>query len=853
VIRVALRGLAGRKLRSGLTAFAIVLGVAMVSGTYVLTDTIGRAFDEIFTSSYDETDAVVSGKHAVEWSTSGSATLPAELLEEISALPGVEHAAGTMMNIATATDVAKVIGPDGETIGGTNPAMGFGLDPEAERYSPLKLAEGRWAAAPDEVVLDAGTAAKARVGAGDDVEIAAGGPRRTYEVVGIARFGDVDSLGDATVSVFSLETAQKLYGKEGRFDAIAVAAEEGVSQEELAARIRPILPQGAEVTSGETKAEQDAAAIAEFVSFIRYALLGFGGIALFVGGFVIFNTLSITVAQRTRELATLRTLGASRRQVLRSVVAEALALGVAASVVGVAAGVALAHGLKAVFVAVGLDLPTGEIVFAARTVVVSLVVGVGITTLAGVFPAVRATRVAPISAVREGATVAPLRRRTAVAGGVLLALGLAAIAFGLFGDAGGTAPLILSLVGGGIGSFLGVALVGSRLVRPLVAVVGQPAARAGGVAGRLARENAVRHPARTASTAAALMIGLALVTTLAVVAEGVRASAREDVSGQIAADYVLGSADGWTPLPPAAGEALAGAPGLTRVTPVRADRGRVGSAEVEVSGVEPGAISSVYRFEWADGSSPASLARLGPNGAVVQDGFAEEQGLAVGDTFALTTPAGAELRRVVRGVYETRSFATMLGAVVLSTAAFDASFPRATDAYVLATAGADVDRAALQARLAAFPDALLQSTDEFVDARLGFLSNVLNLFYVLLALSVIVSLFGMVNTLVLSVFERTRELGMLRAVGMTRRQARRMVRHESVITALLGAALGLPLGLGFAALLTQALSSHGIGFAVPVATLGVFAVVAVLAGIGAAVLPARRASRLNVLAALQYE
>jgi putative ABC transport system permease protein len=852
VTRVALRGLAGRKLRSLLTALAIVLGVAMVSGTFVLTDTIGKAFDEIFTSSYDQTDAVVSGKHAVEWSASGAATVPAGLVEEIRALPGVETAAGTMMNVASGTDVAKVIDRDGKAIGGTNPTFGFGLDPDAERFSPLALSEGRWATASDEVVLDAGTAERAGFSVGDRIEISTTGPKRPYELVGIARFGEVDSLGDATISVFSVETAQRLYGKVGSFDGISVAAKDGISPEELVTQIRPLLPPAAEVQTGEAQAQQDADEIAEFVSFIRYALLAFGGIALFVGAFVIFNTLSITVAQRTRELATLRTLGASRRQVLRSVVLEAIALGALASVIGLALGVALAQGLQAVFTAVGLDLPTASTVFAPRTVVVSLLVGVGITTLAGVFPAVRATRVPPIAAVREGSTVAPLRRRSAVAGTALLSIGLAAIAFGLFAGAGGAATVIVALVGGGLASFLGVALMASRLVRPLVAVVGQPAHRTGGAAGRLARENALRNPARTAATAAALMIGLALVTTLAVVAEGIRGSARDDVRGQLAGDLVLGSENGWTPLPVAAGEALAKAPGVTRASAVRADRGKVGSSEIDVSGVDTAAITSLYRFEWAEGSDEA-IASLGRNGAVVQEGFAEEHDLAIGDTFELTTPAGKQLGLAVRGIYESRSFAMMLGHVVLATAAFDAAFPRATDGYVLASVADGAERAPIEAAVATFPDALLQTVDEFTDARLGFLSGVLNLFYVLLALSVVVSLFGMVNTLVLSVFERTRELGMLRAVGMTRRQARRMIRHESVITALIGAALGLPLGLGFAALVTEALSKYGIGFSFPALTLGIFAAVAVVAGIGAAVLPARRASRLNVLAALQYE
>ncbi|MGH2997541.1 MAG: ABC transporter permease, partial [Gaiellaceae bacterium] len=354
------------------------------------------------------------------------------------------------------------------------------------RFNPLALEAGRWAVGADEVVIDAGTAHGEGFAVGDRIEVAASGPVHAYELVGVARFGDVDSIGDATFAVFDLATAQRLYDKRGRFNAISVAAKEGVSADQLMGRIAPLLPETAQVRSGEAQAAPDGADVGEFLTYIQYGLLAFGGIALFVGGFVIFNTISITVAQRTRELATLRTLGASRRQVLRSVMLESLALGAVASLAGLGLGLALAVGLNALLVAFGLDLPTAATVLAPRTVVVSLVVGTAITVLAGLFPAIRATRVPPIAAVREGAQVTRQRARSAFAGGAFLALGVGLMSYSLF-VASGAAPILLGLIVGGVAVFVGVALVASRLVKSIAAVVGLPASRLGGAAGRLAR------------------------------------------------------------------------------------------------------------------------------------------------------------------------------------------------------------------------------------------------------------------------------------------------------------------------------------------------------------------------------
>ena len=847
---VALKGLLGRKVRTILTAVAIVLGVAMVSGSFVLTDSVERAFSNIFSSAYDETDAVVSGRKLLDWSQSGRATVTTGVLEDVRALPEVAYATGTILDLSGDANQAKILDKSGDAITGDNPTFGLGVNGQDERFSPFELVEGEWAAGPSEVVIDRSTASDHGFAVGDTVRVGANGPTRSFRLTGIAKLGGVDSIGGATLAIWDVKTAQAMLGKDG-FDIVAVEAAEGVSQKALVAAIAPTLPDTAIVQTGEQQAEEDAAGVAEFVKFIRYFLLAFGGIALFVGAFVIFNTLSITVAQRTKELATLRTLGASRRQVLRSVVLEGAVIGLVASAIGVALGVLLAKGLSALFAALNLDLPQSGTIVQPRTVIVSLLVGTLVTLFASVWPAVRATRIPPISAVREGgAVVKRLSRRTLVAALLVSGLSAGALTYGLLGDGvgGGTRALGIGL--GALGLFVGVALLAPRLVGPLAAVVGAPSQRFGGAAGRLARENAVRNPSRTAATAAALMIGLTLVTFVATFGRGLLASDEKAIRDQLSTEYVVTSQNGWSNIPVAAGAALAASSDASLVSAIRYDRAKLQSGgEVDVNGVDPATIASSYRFEWTQGSD-AVLRSLGREGAVVRDDLAKDEGLAIGDAVRYLTPSGKEVEVVVRGIYEPSEFDPLLGHVIVSQRSFDATFPRPGDVYAFVDASSATG---LEAALAPYPDTKVQTQDEFVEARSAWLSDVMNLFYVLLALSVIVSLFGMVNTLVLAVFERTREVGMLRAVGMTRRQTRRMIRAEGIITALIGAALGIPLGIGLAALVTQSLAQFGATFSLPVTTIAVFAVVAVLAGIVAAILPARRAARLNVLNALQYE
>ncbi|MDQ3875212.1 MAG: FtsX-like permease family protein, partial [Actinomycetota bacterium] len=704
---------------------------------------------------------------------------------------------------------------------------------------------------------DANTAKDEGFQVGDTVRVASLKPVRPFRLVGIAKYGSVDSIGSATFAVFKVGEAQRLFDRVGEFDAISVAAKPGVTPRELVRELQEAVPATAKVQTAAEQAEEDSEEVSEFTKFIRYFLLAFGGIALFVGAFVIFNTLSITVAQRAREFATMRTIGASRRQILWSVVLEALVIGVISSLIGLFLGLALAKGINALFVALELDLPQTGLVFAPRTIIVSLVIGIVVTLLAGLAPAFRATRVPPIAAVREGAALPPSRlaRFAPFIAVLTIALAVALLAYGMFVDDVPTGQRLAALAVGCLSLFAGVALLSPRLMRPLVWVLGWPASRIGGAAGQLARSNAGRNPGRTAATAAALMIGIALVTFVAVLAQGLRASNSDAIERQVIADYVVTSQDGFTPFVGAAGAAASRAPGVTLSTDVRSELGKANGSSQYITGITPSAITDVYRFDWQDGSN-AVLGRLGRDGAILDDGFADDKDLKVGSRFEILSSDGRRGEFVVRGIYEPPPFYPLLGSVSISTSRFDQLYERPRNQFVfINTAGEPSDREdqRLEAALATFPDAKVQTRAQWIDAQEDDLNQLLNLLYLLLALSVVVSLFGMVNTLVLSMFERTRELGMLRAVGMTRRQVRRMVRHESVITALIGAALGLPLGIFLAALVTKALQQFELQFAIPIASLAIFCVIAVIAGLLAAIMPARRASHLNPLEALQYE
>jgi putative ABC transport system permease protein len=849
--RVALRGLASRKLRSLLTAFAIVLGVAMVSGTFVLTDTIDSGFDTVFSESYEGADAVISPETEFGRQAAGSGGFPASVVEDVEALPSVADAAGSVR------DEARLIGRDGDVLGGSGVSpLALGLDPADERFSPVQIVEGEWPDGSGQIAIDRRTFDGEGLALGDAITATARGPAEKLEVVGVVELGSLESLGGATISVFDLATAQELFAKEGVVDQVQLAAAEGVSAEQLVADVRAELPETLDVRTAAALVETETDETSGGLGFLRYFLLAFAAIALFVGSFVIANTLSITIGQRTRELATLRTLGASRRQVLWSVVLEALVVGVLASIAGILLGIGLAVGLNELLAAAGIELPTSGLVLETRTVVVGLAVGILITLLASIRPALRATRVPPIAAVREGSVLPPSRfARFGLPAALTLTAGAVALLLvGSLADGLATAPRLLAIGLGVILLFIGIALVAPRLVRPLASALGWPGTRIAGPAGRLARANAMRNPARTASAASALMIGLALVTLVAILAQGIRSTFVDSVDELFVADYAVVAEGGFNPLTPEVEEALADAPGVEAVSGVRSGSARLAGEDVGVSAV-PANIAETVAIRWDEGSDAVPGA-LGEDGAFVTRDFADDRELGVGSPLELATPTGETLSLTVEGIWEEPKGGSPFGEVAISHEAFDPVFPEPRNDFTFVNVAGGIsgeNEAGLESALATFPDAQVQTREEFKDASVASLSAVLNILYVLLALSVVVSLFGLVNTLVLTVFERTRELGMLRAVGMTRRQVRRMIRHESIVTALLGAALGIAIGIFLAALVTQALADEGFSFALPLGSLVVFVLAAILVGVIAAIMPARRAAKLNVLEALRYE
>jgi putative ABC transport system permease protein len=850
--RVALKGLAGRKTRAALTAFAIVLGVAMVSGTYILTDTIKSAFSTVFTRAYMNADAVITGKSAIGNDRNGQVvppSLPASLLDRVRAVPGVAQASGAI------ADSAELIGHNGKVISrGGAPSLAFSYTPVGQRFSPLSLAKGQWPSAPDEIAIDAATASNQGFSVGQTIGVLARGPEQRFRIAGTVKFGGLTSLGGATMAIFTLATAQQIFHKHGLFDEIDVAGKSGISPQQLVHAIHPLLPPNSQVRTGQAQAQQQTKDTSGFLNIFQSFLLAFGGVALFVGSFVIANTLSITIAQRTRELATLRTLGATRRQVLGSVMVEALVIGSLASVTGLFLGLALARGLNALLVSFGIDLPQTSTVFKGRTVVVSLLVGVIITLVAALRPAVRSTRVPPIAAVREGAVLPPSRFArfgTQAALGTIVA-SIALMLVGLFVSGLSTGQRLLAIGVGAGALFLGVAMVAPKLVPALARVLGWPATRIGGSAGKLARANAARNPARTAATASALMIGLALVTLVGVLAAGLRTRFQDSVNQVFVANYAVTATNNFSPISIASANALTHVPGVLVVSGVRAGQGRAFGSTASVTGVAPD-ISQVISVGWQAGG-PQTPGQLGSDGTFVSKDFANSHHLHVGSPLSVKTPGGATLHLTVRGIDAPPKGGAPYGEITISSTRFDSVYANPQNVYTFVNIQGGVTPAntkRLDAALSGFPDAKLQTKDEFKHNQLQGLTLLLNLLYVLLSLSIVVSEFGIVNTLVLTVFERTRELGMLRAVGMSRRQVRRMIRHESIVTALLGATFGIPLGVLMALMVGAAIKYAA--FTVPIGTLVVFVIASIIAGMIAAIFPARRAARLNVLEALQYE
>ncbi len=848
--RLALRSLLSRPLRTGLTTLAILLGVAMISGTYVLTDQITNGFDDIFTTAFKGTAVSVTPANAVGGLEGDSATLtmPERLVDEVRAVDGVATAEGSVETLG-----AVVV--DGEVVR-TGGAPTLVLSVEGG-VSQVAWADGAAPARHGEVAVNAGFAEAQKLGVGDEIGLATDAGTVPVTISGIFNFGDASSLGGTVMVAAPRDDVQAWYGLEGRVTSIAATAAAGVSPDELAPRVRAALPASVDVKTGEQAAADASAETSEAVnSFLRPALLAFGGVAVFVGAFIIFNAFSITVAQRLREFAMLRSFGSSRRQVLATVFAEALVMGVAASVTGLFAGLGVAKGINQLFKLVGADIPVAGIGLEPRTVVVALAVGVGTAVAAALVPAVRATRIPPVAALQEGATLPPSRfsRLATPAAGVVAGLGVGLAALGFFTDASTTTRL-LEMGGGAMLLFVAVAMVSRHVVRPLTRVVGWPLERLAGTPGRLARENAGRNPVRTANTAAALMIGLGLVVFVAVFAQGLKASFVDTFDRAVAADVVAIDQATFQPLPAEGVATMRAVPGVETLTTASVLQAKVdGAGTTALIGIDPDEWARVWHFDWRGGADDGVLARLDARSAVVEEQYAKGHGLSVGDTVELTVSNGRTADVTIIGTYRDPM---LFNGVTVSDELF-AALDLPTDSHLtLATAapgvGADQLRDAVEAALAGYPTQTVYTQEGYKDSVNSQIDQLLMMLYALLAMSVTISAFGIVNTLVLSVYERTREIGMLRAIGTSRRQMRRIVRYESVITSVIGGLMGTAVGVLFAYAVTTRYADQGFTFSVPFAQLGLFLAVAVAVGVGAAVLPARRASRVDILEAIHHE
>jgi putative ABC transport system permease protein len=853
MIRLALRSLWSRRLRTTLMLLAILLGVAMISGTYVLTDQINNGFTDIFKKSAVGTDVIISPKTTFTGADavfSAGGALPQSLVDQVRAVAGVAVAAGTV-----GATGAPIIGGKPVKTGGA-PALVYSAGPE--RFSQSKYVSGAAPSHADQASINLGLATGHNLKVGDTMDLSTAVGVKQVTISGIFDFAEGTSIGGATVVVLTLADAQAWYNMPGQVSTISVAAASGVTPQELVTRLRAALPPSADVKTAQQSAEEGAKAVTDAIgSVLTPALLAFAGIAIIVGAFIIFNAFSITVAQRLREFAMLRSLGASRRQVLLTVMGEALALGIAASVLGLFAGLGLAKGINALFKALDIGIPTAGIALAPRTIIVSLAVGSVVAFLSALAPALRATRVPPVAALQEGATLPPtaVSRFAPFIAAALTLLGAVALGIGMFGH-GTTNIRLLEMGAGVVLIFVAVAMVAKYVIRPMARTIGWPMSRCAGTSGRLAQENSTRNPARTAATAAALMVGLAVVVFVAVFAQGLKSSFVDAIDRSLNAQFVV-TGQNQGPVPANALDAIRGVPTIDDAAGLYNGRVKVNNSAGTTSAlaINPASFGPLWRFHWLNGGSDALIGKLTGNAVLVEEQFAITNKLMPGKTFEATTSLGKKERFKVIGEFRDP---TLMSGFTMSQNAFDSLFPSTVrDPFVIIAKSAGTDAAVvkgqLQTALKPFPTAEVRTKAEYTDLQKARVNQLLYMLYALLAVSVIISIFGIVNTLVLSVYERTREIGMLRAIGTTRRQMRRIVRYESVITSIIGGVLGTILGVIFGYVVITRLGAQGITFSVPWLQLGIFLIVAAFVGVLAAVLPARRAANLNILEAVHYE
>jgi putative ABC transport system permease protein len=850
VLKVALKGLLGRKLRLVTTALAVVIGVAFMTGTLVLTDTMNRTFDDLFATVYKNTDAVVRAKAQFQSPMGMGAQrgrVSASLLPAVERVPGVEAAEGGVMGYT------RLTGKDSEALG--NPGFGaptlggsWSTVPELNSFT---LVAGRAPKAPNEIVIDKKSARDGHLAVGDITTVLTQAPPEKMCITGIVSFGSTDSPGGATVVLFALPVAQRLVAQPGMFDSISVVAGKGVSQAELASRISKIVPQGTEVVTGSTVVKEAQSDMRKAMSFFGIFMLVFALVALVVGGFIIFNTFSIIVAQRTRENALLRAIGAARRQVLSSVLVEAFAIGLIASVIGLGLGAGVAIGLKGLMAAMGLALPAGGVAFLWRTVAVSLLAGVGVTLVSAYSPARKAAKVPPVAAMRDvmtGSSGYGSKERVMVGVAVTCA-GVGGLLTGLF------AHLSNALAVVGIGAalvFFGVSVLDRTVSLPLSRFIGWPLPRLRGVTGRLARENATRNPKRTAASASALMVGVGLVAFISIFAASTKASINATIDRAFTGDYIIDSGARYSGgLDPSLARRLNSLPEVQAATGVRMGTAQIEGSVQQILGVDPSTASQLFDVKPLQGKPPD----LGTNTIAVYKDVADNKHLHIGSLVPVVfKDTGPQELRVAMIYGEDQP----AGDYFLSTAAYNANFPNGYDTqiFVKRTPSASNSQAlaAVERVAASYPGAKVLDRASYKAEQAKAINQLLSLIYVLLGLAVLMAFLGIANTLALSIFERTRELGVLRAVGMTRAQLRSSIRWESVIISLQGTALGLAIGAFFGWALIKAAADEGIGkFSLPIPSLAAIVVLAGLAGVAAAILPGRRAAKLDVLKAVASE
>ena len=860
MFRAAWKSLVARKLRLVLTALSIVLGVGFVAGTYVLTDTMDQAFDDLFSEVATSSDIEISSAQAFGSSAtapSSGATeerrpLPEELIETVSAVPGVDVAVGSVAGVATMVDPET-----GDPIGSLGPPT-VGTNWTELAAGVFSVREGRPPEAAGEVAIDAATASTNAIGLGDRIPIISETGREEFEVVGIIGFGEADNLLGATFAVFETETARAFLDREGVFDAISVTVDEGQDVATVQRAIQEVLPSGVRAESSQDVAARNSEELKEGLGFFQTFLLVFAAISLFVGAFIIFNTFSIIVAQRTRELALLRTLGASRRQVIWSVVLEAVVVGLIASVVGIVVGIAIALGLQALLGAVGIDLPTTDTQLRVRTIVVSLILGVGVAIVASIVPARNAARVAPIQALRETAEQIGSSRRRLVVAWVVTAVGAGLLIWGLFASSSASDALdalglpdnaaIVVGVGAAI-TLVGIAQLSPFVARPITGGIGRPFRRRS-IAAKIGRENAMRNPRRTASTASALMIGLGLVAMMAILAASLKASFFAVLDATVAADLTISSPNGSLFSPDVAAR-VAELPEVAAVAPIRQAGFRVEGQEGFITATDPPAFEQVVDLGVVEGS----LADLTMDTIAIRSDVATEKGWAVGDEVPAAFPSTGDRPLTIVAVFDENSIA---GDYLISIETYDEVYVEHLDSSVLVDGAEGVPaedlRNAVTAAAEPFPNVEVQDQTEFKEQQAAQFDVFLGIVTVLLLMAVVIALFGIVNTLSLSIYERTRELGLLRAVGMGRTQVKRMIRYESVIISVFGAVLGILVGIVFGWAVLQAVGREfETRFVLPVGQLIFYFVFAALVGVVAAIWPARRAAKLNVLASISYE